>query len=487
MIPLSVAGLVAITGASPSGPLDQAAVVRSVTADSREVGPGALFVALPGERVDGRDFVPAAVGAGAVAALTTTPIAGAPCLVVPDPLAAFGLIARRLVDLGTVGGLQVVGLTGSQGKTSTKDLLAVILEADGPTVAPVGNLNNELGLPLTVARLEPDTRYLVAEMGARGIGHIAYLCGICPPTVGIELNVGHAHVGEFGGQAAIARAKSELVAALRADGTAVLNIDDPYVWGMRAVTPARVLAFSAVGEPEFGDAVWGSGVALDDLGRARFSLHARYGTAPERTADVRLKLVGRHHVANAAAAAAAAVALGLELDSIAAALSAATARSRWRMELTERADGLVVLNDAYNANPESMAAALDALAELGRRRAAARTWALLGDMLELGDEADDAHRALGRRVAETGIDRLIVVGRYAETVAAEARSAGLDADRISVAADKPAMLVEVAATAHGPDIVLVKASRGLALDTVAADLLTEPGRAGRPAGEDAAS
>ncbi|WP_344806714.1 UDP-N-acetylmuramoyl-tripeptide--D-alanyl-D-alanine ligase [Microlunatus ginsengisoli] len=479
---MSLADVAAATGAAPAGPVDPSALITAVTADSRQVGPGSLFVALPGERVDGRDFVPAAVGAGALAALTAAAVDGAPCLVVADPLAAFGAIARRVVEGGVAGGLQVVGVTGSQGKTSTKDLLAAILESAGPTVAPVGNLNNELGLPLTVARVEPDTRFLVAEMGARGIGHIAYLCDICPPVVGVELNVGHAHVGEFGGQAQIARAKSELVAALPAAGTAVLNYDDPYVWGMRAVTSARVLAFSAAGPPTHEDAVWATDVSLDDLGRPRFTLHARFAGAAENTAEVGLRLVGRHHIANATAAAGAALALGLGLDQVADALSGATARSRWRMELTERADGLVVLNDSYNANPESMAAALDALAELGRRRPGATTWALLGDMLELGDEAAAGHDALGRRVAEAGIDRLIAVGAFAETVVGGARASGLDADRAYAAADKAAMLARVLADAQPGDIVLVKASRGLALDTVAADLLTADPRR-EPTGE----
>jgi UDP-N-acetylmuramoyl-tripeptide--D-alanyl-D-alanine ligase len=481
MIAITVSELVGTTGAEPVGPVDLGATVRQLTADSRLVQPGSLFVALPGERVDGRAFVPAAMAAGAVAVLCATAVPNAPCLVVPDPLAAFGAIARRVVDLAVAGGLQVVGVTGSQGKTSTKDLLAAVLEKAGPTVAPVGNLNNELGLPLTVARLEADSRYLVAEMGARGVGHIAYLCTIAPPRVGVELNVGHAHVGEFGGQAAIARAKSELVAALPPDGTAVLNVDDAYVWRMRTVTGARVLAFSATGQPDHPEAVWASGVRLDDLGRAGFVLHARREGRPARSAEVQLRLVGQHQVANAVAAAGAAVALGLDVAEIAAALAGAGPRSRWRMELTERADGLAVLNDSYNANPESMAAALDALAALGRRRVGSATWALLGDMLELGEEAEADHAALGRRVAQTGVDRLIAVGDFAETLVAAARAAGLPAGHAVVAADKSAMVEAVVSGSGARDIVLVKASRGLALDTVAADLLSaDPGPGEQP-------
>ena len=192
---------------------------------------------------------------------------------VADPLVALGRLARHLVDRATAGGLRVVGITGSQGKTSTKDLLSQVLETAGPTVAPAGNLNNELGVPLTVGRIDEQTRYLVAEMGARGIGHIAYLCDIAPPTVGVVLNVGHAHVGEFGGQAAIAQAKGELVEALPADGVAVLNAADPLVWAMRSAPTASVLAFSAEGRLD-GPAVWASDLRSEPSGRYTFRLHA---------------------------------------------------------------------------------------------------------------------------------------------------------------------------------------------------------------------
>ena len=249
MIALPVADIAALLDAEVTGPVDRPGLVTAVTADSRAVSPGALFVALPGARADGHDFVPAAYAEGAAAALTRYPVEAALCLVVPDPLLALGRLARHLVDRAGATGLQVVGITGSQGKTSTKDLLAQVLEPVGPTVAPLGNLNNELGVPLTVSRIDEQTRYLVAEMGARGIGHIAYLCDIAPPRVGVVLNVGQAHVGEFGGQAAIAQAKGELVDALPRDGVAVLNADDPLVWAMRSRTSARVLAFSVLRRP----------------------------------------------------------------------------------------------------------------------------------------------------------------------------------------------------------------------------------------------
>jgi len=470
MIPLPVAELAAVLGAELAGPGDPATPVTSVTADSRSITAGALFVALPGARADGHAFVPTAFAAGAAAALTRHPVPDALCLVVADPLVALGRLARHLVDRAAPGGLRVVGITGSQGKTSTKDLLSQVLETAGPTVAPAGNLNNELGVPLTVIRIDEHTRFLVAEMGARGIGHIAYLCDIAPPTVGVVLNVGHAHIGEFGGQPAIAQAKGELVEALPADGVAVLNAADPLVWAMQERTAAPVLGFS-LDEPPPGPGVWATRLVGDPSGRYAFRLHAAgLPATPDGAAEVSLQVPGRHQVGNALAAAAAGLALGLELDRVATGLSRATARSRWRMERLQRDDGVTVLNDAYNANPDSMAAAVGTLAELsdGRRR---RTWAVLGDMLELGDQARPAHADLGALVAASGIDRLVAVGAYAEPMAAAARARGLNGGAVQAYADKAAAQAEVLAGLAPGDVVLVKASRGLALDTVAEAIL----------------
>jgi UDP-N-acetylmuramoyl-tripeptide--D-alanyl-D-alanine ligase len=470
VIAISVAELAAVLGAELVGPGDPASLVTSVSADTRTIGPGALFVALPGARTDGHAFVPAAIAAGAAAALTRDPVPDALCLLVADPLVALGRLARHLVDRAAATGLRVVGITGSQGKTSTKDLLSQVLESAGPTVAPAGNLNNELGVPLTVARIDERTRFLVAEMGARRIGHIAYLCDIAPPLVGVVLNVGHAHVGEFGGQAAIAQAKGELVEALPSAGFAVLNAADPLVWGMRDRTAAQVLAFCVDGVPE-GPGVWASDLTSDALGRYAFRLRTAQLGESEPEVQVQLRVSGRHQVANALAAAAAAAALGLDLGQIGAGLSTAMALSRWRMELVERPDGVTVLNDAYNANPDSMRAAVGTLAELGRQRNG-RTWAVLGDMLELGALAEQAHAELGAFVAERGIDRLVAIGAYAEPMAAAAQTAGLtEPGAVGVHADKVSAQADVLDRLEPGDVVLVKASRGLALDTVAEAIL----------------
>jgi UDP-N-acetylmuramoyl-tripeptide--D-alanyl-D-alanine ligase len=468
VIAVTVDEIATVLGAQISGPGDTTAVVTGLTADSRTVSAGALFVALRGEHSDGHAFVAAATAAGAAASLTRHPVEGALCLMVVDPLVALGRLSRYLIDRASAGGLRVIGITGSVGKTSTKDLLAQVLERAGPTVAAVGNLNNELGVPLTVGRVDEQTRFLVAEMGARGIGHIAYLCDIAPPRVGVVLNIGQAHVGEFGGQAAIARAKGELVEALPPDGWAVLNIDDPLVWSMRRRARAQVLPWSTI-QP-LDDGVWASGLAGNAYGRYSFALHDGRNDQSE---SVQLQLTGRHQVANAVAAAAAAVAVGLELDHIAAALAAAGPRSRWRMELHDRSDGVTVINDSYNANPDSMRAALTTLAELGR--GGRHTWAVLGDMLELGETAAEEHAAIGRFAAQSGVEHLVAIGEYAARITSAAVAAGLPSSRAVRATDK-ADAVAVVTSDLGPgDVVLVKASRGLALDTVADEILTAVG------------
>jgi UDP-N-acetylmuramoyl-tripeptide--D-alanyl-D-alanine ligase len=465
VIAVTVDEIATVLGAQLSGPGDTTAAVTALTSDSRTVTAGALFVALQGEHVDGHDYVAAATAAGAAASLTRHPVPGALCLGVVDPLVALGRLSRYLVDRATAAGLQVVGITGSVGKTSTKDLLAQVLERAGRTVAAAGNFNNELGVPLTVGRVDEQTRFLVAEMGARGIGHIAYLCDIAPPRIGVVLNVGQAHVGEFGGQAAIARAKGELVEALPADGWAVLNIDDPLVWSMRRRTQANVLPWST-SQPLDGG-VWASELGGDAYGRYSFSLH--HGRDGRSESHVHLQLTGRHQVANALAATAAAVAVGLELDEVAAALTAAGSRSRWRMELHDRTDGVTVINDSYNANPDSMRAALTTLAELGR--AGRATWAVLGDMLELGDTAADQHAVIGRFAAQSGIEHLVAIGEFAEQITSAAVAAGLPSTRAVSVTDKADAVAVVTSDLEPGDVVLVKASRGLALDTVADEIL----------------
>jgi UDP-N-acetylmuramoyl-tripeptide--D-alanyl-D-alanine ligase len=444
-------------------------VTGPVEYDSRLVTPGGLFLALPGERVDGHDFARTAIEQGAVAVLASRPVDG-PHIEVTDGLTAItalaSAVARRL-------SATVVGVTGSSGKTSTKDLLAAVLPLGGPTIAPAGSMNNELGHPYTVLRADAETRFLVLEMGARGIGHIRHLTEIAPPSVGVVLNVGTAHLGEFGTREVIAQAKGELIEALPASGVAVLNGDDQLVSAMAARTTARVVTFA---ESTTAD-VRADGVELDELGRARFTMHTEVGSA-----SVQLRLVGAHHVGNALAAAAVALASELPLDAVADALSAAVPASRWRMELTERADGVLVINDAYNANPESMRAALKALASVARARHA-RSFAVLGPMAELGPAEHAEHDAIGRLAVRLDLSRVIAVGGAARPIQHGAALEGSWHGEAGWVPDVDAAIAALRAELRPGDVVLVKASRAASLERVALAIAEDDASA--PEGDDA--
>jgi UDP-N-acetylmuramoyl-tripeptide--D-alanyl-D-alanine ligase len=477
MIEMRLADVAAVTG----GRLHRATGEERVTAvefDSRAIGAGGLFVALPGERVDGHSFAAAAMAAGAAGvlagrevdapAVVAAPVArhagtyldaadhdGAGAAVLTALAALAGHVVRALPDT------TVVGVTGSSGKTSTKDLLAAVLAPLGPTVAPPGSFNNELGLPWTALRADAATRHLVLEFSARAKGHIARLTATVPPRIGVVLNVGRAHVGEFGSVAAIAEAKGELVEALSGGvdarsagaplgGIAVLNADDPAVAAMAARTAARVVTFGR--DP--GAQVRAEDVHLDG-GRARFTLVAPGGRAP-----VALRLVGEHHVGNALAAAAVALELGGTPEGVAAALTAAQPVSRWRMEVTERADGVTVVNDSYNSNPESMRAALAALAAIGD--GTRRTWAVLGRIAEQGEETAAAHAEVAAVARRLGIDRLVAVD-----------TADYPGARLTAGVDDVLELLQ--AEVRPGDVVLVKASRAAGLERVAEGLLRAAG------------
>jgi UDP-N-acetylmuramoyl-tripeptide--D-alanyl-D-alanine ligase len=469
VIPLSFADIAALTGGRLADVPDPAArVTGPVVVDSRAVEPGALFVALPGERVDGHDFAAQAVQAGAMGVLASR-ATGVPSVLVPDAVAALGALARGM--LTRLPELAVIGVTGSSGKTSTKDLLADVLATHGSTVAARGSHNNEIGLPLTVLSATADTRYLVLEMAARGVGHIAYLTELAPPRIGVVLNVGSAHIGEFGGREGIARAKGELVEALPAAGLAVLNADDPLVRAMASRTAARVRTFGVADQAD----VRARDVRLDAAARASFTLVCASGSAP-----VRLGLHGEHHVGNALAAACVALELGMPLPAVADALGRARPRSRWRMEVRERADGVTVINDAFNANPESMRAALKALVAMA---GGGRTWAVLGEMLELGPEADAAHDEIGRLAVRLNVSRLVVVGSGAARIHAGASLEGSWGRESVFVPDIPAALELLRAELRAGDVVLVKSSKGAGLSALGEALVEESGANERGAAE----
>src|SRR6266566_9487001 len=459
VIPLSLARIAQIAGGQLRHGDPDAVVSGEVVIDSRRVGPGGLFAAVAGERSDGHDFAAAAVAAGATAVLATRPVP-VPSVLVADVPAALAALARSVVD--ALPAARIAGLTGSSGKTSTKDLAAQLVERLGPTIAPAGSYNNEFGHPLTVLRADASTRYLVLELSARGIGHIAYLCRVALPRYGVVLNVGHAHAGEFGGLDQVAQAKGELAEALPPDGAAILNADDPRVLAMAARTQARVVTFG-VRDP--GALVRAADMRLDDLGRPSFTL-----LTPEGSAPVTLRLHGAHNVPNALAAAALARELGLGLDGIADGLGAAVARSRWRMEVRQRADGVTIINDAYNANPESVRAAIDALAHLAQGR---RGFAVLGHMAELGDTSRASHEDIGEyaaRIGDTGLAGLIAVGEEAAPLLAGARRVRPWTGEALAARDGAAALELLANRLKPSDVVLVKASRAAHLEGVAAAL-----------------
>lgn len=471
MIALTAAEVAAATGGvlHPASLAPSTLVTGPVVIDSRQVEPGALFVALGGERVDGHDFATAAVARGAALVLAARPLAtddGAPIptVVVPDVERALGDLARQVLirlreasaEPGGVG-LQVIGVTGSVGKTTTKDLLAQLFATAGPTIAPVQSFNNEIGLPLTVLRADESTRYLVLEMGASGRGHLTYLTGIAPPDVAVVLVVGSAHIGEFGGIEGVARAKAEIVEGLVPDGRAVLNADDPRVLAMASRAPGDVLTF---GESERAH-VRARAVHLDGSGRASFTLVTRAHDGESRQAEVTLRLVGEHHVNNALAAAAAAIAVGLPLDAVATGLAGADALSPHRMHVADRPDGVTVIDDSYNANPDSMRAALRALAVLaGRGR---RSVAVLGEMLELGADSRAEHEALGLQVVRLNVGLTVVVGEGARAIADGAQREGSWGDEVAVVGDIESAADFLEHELRAGDVVLVKSSYGAGL------------------------
>ncbi|WP_006240858.1 UDP-N-acetylmuramoyl-tripeptide--D-alanyl-D-alanine ligase [Mycolicibacterium tusciae] len=506
MIDLTIAEIAHIVGGrladiSP----EQAAATRvtgTVEFDSRAVGPGGLFLALPGARSNGHDFAASAVEQGAVAVLAARPV-GVPAIVV-DPgapptgeetasvlehdidgsgaavLAALARLAAAVAEKLVDGGLTIVGVTGSSGKTSTKDLLAAVLTPLGQVIAPPGSFNNELGHPWTVLRASEATDYLVLEMSARHRGNIAALAAIAPPSIAVVLNVGTAHLGEFGSREAIAATKAELPQAVPSSGAVILNVDDSTVAAMAETTAARVVRVSR--EPGARDVqVWADAVTLDELARPRFRLHTDGGQV-----DVALAVHGDHQVSNALCAAAVALECGATLEQVAAALAAAGPASRHRMQVATRPDGVTIVNDAYNANPDSMRAGLKALAwmargageqgpgpEGGRRR----SWAVLGEMAELGDDAISEHDNIGRLAVRLDVSRLIVIGtgRAMSAMHHGAVMEGSWGSEATMVADADAALAVLRSELRAGDVVLVKASNSAGLGALADVLIADRG------------
>lgn len=457
----------------PSGTLkpNDAQLTGQVVHDSRTVSPGDLYIALRGETHDGHDFVASAVENGAVAVVVAKDFTAQDSLsalpdtvtvfVVEDTQQALGRIAHLVLSLAPQ--VTVVAVTGSSGKTSAKDIMAQVFAPHGPTIAPPGSFNNEIGLPMTVLQVDRETRFLILEMGARGIGHIRTLTEIAQPNIGVVLNVGSAHAGEFGSIEGTRQAKQELIEALPSDGVAILNADDPNVMAMRGATAGRIMTFGSSSTAD----VSCTNVSLDELARPSFDLELAHTSIP-----VTLQLAGAHNALNAAAAAAAAIAAGIQPEAIAESLRAARNLSPGRMNVLETGDGLTVIDDSYNANVESMLAGLKALAQTGRGRT---TWAVLGEMRELGDSSVMAHDEVGRAVVRLGIDNLIVIGQEARPMFLAAAAEGFyngEARFADTISDAERILEE---HLQSEDVVFVKASRAAGLDQLVASLMATHG------------
>jgi UDP-N-acetylmuramoyl-tripeptide--D-alanyl-D-alanine ligase len=422
-------------------------VSKAPVFDSRQATPGCFFLALKGENADGHEFAADAYRNGSMFSLTSERIDG-PCIVVSDVLEALSILAafvRKRLDK-----LIVIGITGSQGKTSTKDLLTHMLGAVGPTVAPAGSFNNDLGLPITLLQCDDRTRFCILEMGARHMGDIARLCEIAKPNIGVVLTVGTAHIGEFGSQEVIAKTKSELIQSLDKEGIAILGTYDEFTPKMASLHQGQVILFGEKADIQ----VRAADVEMRE-GRPHFDL-----VTPAGRDAVGMRAVGAHQVSNALAVAAVGTALSLPLELIASSLSTGEISSKWRMELHESAD-LLIINDAYNANPESMGAALRALALFAQERGGS-AWAFVGKMNELGQTQAPQSAAIGALAVELGIDHLVEIDapEYGEPVGAMVVH---QRPTIESALD----LVEYLAPG---DVVLVKASRSQGFEVLAESL-----------------
>lgn len=414
--------------------------------DSRKINSGDIFLALKGEKADGHDFVSDASARGASLSIVNRPVP-TPHILVGDVLLALAKLAayvrRELKDL------KVIGITGSQGKTTTKDLLLSILTAEGETVASIGSFNNELGVPLTILRCTKESKYCILEMGARNSGDIASLTAIASPDIGAVLKVGNAHIGQFGSQEMIAKTKGELIAGLQGGAVAVLGTYDSF-------TP-KMESAQGVKRVTFGDSPKCDVRAADIEARGGFA-HFDLVIGSERQA-VGLQILGLHQISNALAAAAIANALDIGVSRIATALSNHQSISKWRMELSE-ANGLTLINDSYNANPESMEAALNVLALLTQEKGG-RSWAFLGQMHELGDNSDQMHEEIGKKVADLGIDYLVAI--KSKSYLSKINSSLTSARYLSSWQETLDLFKEF----NPGDVILVKASRAEGLDELA--------------------
>lgn len=445
MIPLHASEIAKIVGGELRG--EDLLVTQPPVLKSSDAVAGSLFLAIKGESVDGHDFAEDAFAHGAVLALTSKAIEGNH-IIVTDVTKALGELAHHVRK--SLKNLTVIGITGSQGKTTTKELLSSVLSQVAETVAPSGNYNNDLGAPISLLRCTDTTRYCIVEMGARHIGDIDRLVEITEPNIGVVLKVGTAHVGEFGSVELIAKTKSEMISSLKGDAVAILGNYDPYTPKMASLHNGKSVLF---GE-DSSCAIRATDIEFRE-GRAHFDL-----VTPEGRSAVGLRIIGLHQVANALAVAAIATELGLSLDQISGGLSTAESNARWRMEITEL-PGLLLINDAYNASPEAMSAALSTLTLFAQERGG-QSWAFLGKMHELGESSQSDHAAIGTLAQELGIDHLVCVGAPEYAAAMDKNGA----TTIHICEDK-AQALAIAENLNEGDVLLIKASRSERLEELA--------------------
>lgn len=456
MIELSLAEISGAIGGTLHGQSNSAVgeivVTGSVETDSRLVGSGSLFVAKPGEVTDGHNFVFAAGASGACAAIVEHHVADAdsvPQIIVSDSVQALGLLAAFvLAKIRAHSDLKVIGITGSNGKTTTKNMLREILSRAGETIAPIESYNNEVGAPISMLKANFDTKFLVVEMGAGGVGSIRHLANMAKPDIAVILKVGLAHVGEFGGIENTAKIKAELAESLSAKDLLVFNGDDGYVRDMAEASLAKKTSFGTAGDADYR----ATDLSLDIDGTS-FELH----WPDSEVSKIKLQILGEHHVMNALASATVADALGVSRSDVVSALQNMPLAERWRMQVTNRADGVTIINDAYNASPESMRAALQTLAQLGKN--GRRTIAILGEMAELGSQSREQHDAIGRIVVRLNIDHLVVIGAPAKLIHMGAMFEGSwDGESEFFEAIEPAFEA-VSGMLEPGDIVLIKSSK----------------------------
>jgi UDP-N-acetylmuramoyl-tripeptide--D-alanyl-D-alanine ligase len=440
-------------------------VSGSVETDSRHVTSGGLFVAKPGEVTDGHAFVESAVANGAVAVIVEHQVqTSVPQLIVRDSVLALGLLAKHVVaKVKSLGELKIIGVTGSNGKTTTKNMLREVLSTAGSTIAPEESFNNEVGAPYSMLKVEEKTRFLVVEMGAGGPGTIRYLAEMCKPDIGIELKVGLAHAGEFGGISETEKIKAELVEELSTSGTAILNFDDERVMNMTSKTKAKITTFG-LGE--------GSDYSASNVSISLAGTSFEY-TAPDGfKSSVNLQILGEHHVYNALAALTTAEVLGIDRIAAIAALENMKLAEKWRMELGVAPSGLTVINDAYNASPDSMKAALQTLAQLGRI-SGKKTVAVMGEMAELGEFSVQEHDAIGRIAVRLNLGQVVVVGKGAKLIHMGASQEGSWDGESQYFDEISNALAYLREMLTGDEIVLVKSSKSANLRFLGDDLLKE--------------